>query len=47
MCSDFGGMHHESFDLIDCRFFVFIVDVVYGNHSYARFYMLETIARVP
>jgi ubiquinol oxidase len=28
-------------------FFVFIVDVVYGNRSYARFYMLETIARVP
>jgi ubiquinol oxidase len=28
-------------------FFVFIVDVVYGNRSYARFYVLETIARVP
>ncbi|MEH2093056.1 alternative oxidase [Nostoc sp.] len=28
-------------------FFVFIVDIVYGNRSYARFYMLETIARVP
>ncbi len=28
-------------------FFVFIVDVVYGNRSYPRFYVLETIARVP
>lgn len=28
-------------------FFVFLVDVVYGNRSYARFYLLETIARVP
>ncbi len=28
-------------------FFVFLVDVVYGNRSYPRFYMLETIARVP
>jgi len=28
-------------------FFVFIVDVVYGNRFYARFYVLETIARVP
>jgi ubiquinol oxidase len=28
-------------------FFVLIVDVVYGNRSYARFYVLETIARVP
>ena len=28
-------------------FFVFIVDVVYGNRPYARFYVLETIARVP
>ena len=28
-------------------FFVFIVDVVYGKRSYARFYVLETIARVP
>lgn len=28
-------------------FFVFIVDFVYGNRSYARFYVLETIARVP
>lgn len=28
-------------------FFVFIVDVVYDNHSYARFYVLETIARLP
>jgi ubiquinol oxidase len=28
-------------------FFVFVVDGVYGNRSYARFYMLETIARVP
>lgn len=28
-------------------FFVFIVDTVYGNRSYARFYVLETIARVP
>jgi ubiquinol oxidase len=28
-------------------FFVFIVDVVYGNRSYPRFYLLETIARVP
>jgi ubiquinol oxidase len=28
-------------------FFVFIVDVVYGNRDYARFYVLETIARVP
>jgi ubiquinol oxidase len=28
-------------------FFVFIVDVIYGNRSYARFYVLETIARVP
>ncbi|GAA6617140.1 alternative oxidase [Scytonema sp. NUACC26] len=28
-------------------FFVFIVDIVYGNRSYARFYVLETIARVP
>ncbi len=28
-------------------FFVFIVDVVYGDRSYARFYVLETIARVP
>ncbi len=28
-------------------FFVFVVDVVYGNRSYARFYVLETIARVP
>lgn len=27
-------------------FFVFIVDFVYGNRSY-RFYVLETIARVP
>jgi ubiquinol oxidase len=28
-------------------FFVFVVDVIYGNRSYARFYVLETIARVP
>jgi ubiquinol oxidase len=28
-------------------FFVFIVDVVYGHRSYPRFYVLETIARVP
>lgn len=28
-------------------FFVFIVDVVYRDRSYARFYVLETIARVP
>ncbi|KAM3113997.1 alternative oxidase [Phormidesmis sp. 146-33] len=28
-------------------FFVFVVDVVYGNRSYPRFYVLETIARVP
>lgn len=28
-------------------FFVFVVDVVYGNRPYARFYVLETIARVP
>ncbi|GAP99903.1 alternative oxidase [Leptolyngbya sp. NIES-2104] len=28
-------------------FFVFVVDGVYGNRSYARFYVLETIARVP
>lgn len=28
-------------------FFVFIIDVVYGDRSYARFYVLETIARVP
>lgn len=28
-------------------FFVFIIDVIYGNRSYARFYVLETIARVP
>jgi ubiquinol oxidase len=28
-------------------FFVFIVDRVYGDRSYARFYVLETIARVP
>jgi ubiquinol oxidase len=28
-------------------FFVFMVDVIYGNRSYARFYVLETIARVP
>jgi ubiquinol oxidase len=28
-------------------FFVFIVDVIYGNRSYPRFYVLETIARVP
>ncbi|PSB27632.1 alternative oxidase [Stenomitos frigidus] len=28
-------------------FFVFIVDVVYGDRSYSRFYVLETIARVP
>jgi ubiquinol oxidase len=28
-------------------FFVFIVDVVYDKRSYARFYVLETIARVP
>ncbi|WP_408648867.1 alternative oxidase [Tumidithrix elongata] len=28
-------------------FFVFIVDVAYGKRSYARFYLLETIARVP
>jgi ubiquinol oxidase len=28
-------------------FFVLIVDGVYGNRSYARFYVLETIARVP
>jgi ubiquinol oxidase len=28
-------------------FFVFIVDVVYGNRPYPRFYLLETIARVP
>ncbi len=28
-------------------FFVFIVDFVYGNRSYPRFYVLETIARVP
>jgi ubiquinol oxidase len=24
-------------------FFVLIVDVIYGNRSYARFYVLETI----
>ena len=28
-------------------FFVLIVDVIYGNRSYSRFYVLETIARVP
>lgn len=28
-------------------FFVFIVDVIYGDRSYPRFYVLETIARVP
>jgi ubiquinol oxidase len=28
-------------------FFVFVVDVVYGKRSYPRFYVLETIARVP
>src|SRR6478672_13190809 len=28
-------------------FFVFVVDVIYGNRSYPRFYVLETIARVP
>ena len=28
-------------------FFVFVVDVLYGNRSYPRFYVLETIARVP
>jgi ubiquinol oxidase len=28
-------------------FFVFLVDVIYGKRSYARFYLLETIARVP
>jgi ubiquinol oxidase len=28
-------------------FFVFVVDAIYGNRSYARFYVLETIARVP
>lgn len=28
-------------------FFVFIVDVVYKNRPYPRFYVLETIARVP
>ncbi|MEG4805676.1 alternative oxidase [Microcoleus sp. ARI1-B5] len=28
-------------------FFVFVVDVIYGDRSYARFYVLETIARVP
>ncbi|MCC5644362.1 plastoquinol terminal oxidase [Nostoc sp. CHAB 5824] len=28
-------------------FFVFIVDFVYANRSYPRFYVLETIARVP
>lgn len=28
-------------------FFVFVVDGLYGNRSYARFYVLETIARVP
>ncbi len=28
-------------------FFVFVVDVIYRNLSYPRFYVLETIARVP
>jgi ubiquinol oxidase len=28
-------------------FFVFIVDVVYKNRPYPRFYLLETIARLP
>ena len=28
-------------------FFVFLVDFVYGDRSYSRFYLLETIARVP
>jgi ubiquinol oxidase len=28
-------------------FFVFVVDVLYGDRSYPRFYVLETIARVP
>lgn len=28
-------------------FFVFVVDVVYRNRVYPRFYVLETIARVP
>jgi ubiquinol oxidase len=28
-------------------FFIFIVDIVYGNRPYPRFYLLETIARVP
>ena len=28
-------------------FFVFIVDVVYKDRAYPRFYVLETIARVP
>lgn len=28
-------------------FFVFVVDVVYRNRAYPRFYVLETIARVP
>ena len=26
-------------------FFIFIVDVIYGDRSYPRFYVLETIAR--
>ncbi|WP_218081348.1 alternative oxidase [Anthocerotibacter panamensis] len=29
------------------NFFVFVVDKVYGNRPYPRFYVLETIARVP
>ncbi len=27
--------------------FIFLVDIVYGNRSYAQFYLLETIDRVP
>ncbi len=29
------------------NFFVFLVDIVYRNRPYPRFYVLETIARVP
>jgi ubiquinol oxidase len=28
-------------------FFVFVADVVYDNRSDARFFVLETIARIP
>ncbi|WP_216595682.1 alternative oxidase [Myxosarcina sp. GI1] len=44
---DFGAIVMKALIRSLVVFFVFVVDVIYRNRSYPRFYVLETIARVP